>query len=146
MICLFLMCRLFHFKINPYFADHPFLKHKVQIITPVGPPPSKYNLTSAVPDQIPGEGWLTYKEFFIKSILIGVIYFCLIIIYRASRDFLYWIDNPKRRARKPSTNRKCAEKLIRLLNLLVTPSNGSQNSTTTGVTDTRSTPLRVVCE
>lgn len=148
MICLFPMCRLLHCQINPNFADHPFIKHKIPCSTPctaIGSS-SKYNLTVKVPDEIPGEGWLTYKEFLVKSFLIGIIYVCLIVIYRFSRDFLYWIDSPRRRVRKFSTSRRCAEKLMGILNLLVTPanlaeyerpSNEMQISNATGVPDTQ---------
>lgn len=151
MICLFLMYRLFDFQINPHFADHPFLKHKVQS-TAVCPLPSKskYNLNVNVPDEIPGEGWLTLKEFIVKSFLVGVIYVCLIVIFRFSRDFLYWIDSPRRRVRKLSTSRRCAEKLMRILNLLVAPANlaeyerpsdETQISIATGVPDTQSSVI-----
>lgn len=149
MICLIPMWQ-FHFKVNPLFADHPYMKHKVQSTTPcmsVGN--LKYNLTSAVPNEIPGEGWLTFKEFLVKSFLVGIIYFCLILIYRFSRDFLYWIDSPRRRVPKTNANRRCAEKLMGILNLLITPSNIAQHerpqneaqfSTAAEVPDTQSIP------
>lgn len=120
MICLVPMCP-FRIRINPDFADHPYIKHKVQSTTQcitVCAPPSQHNLTSAVPDKIPSEGWPTFDEFFIKSVLIGIIYFCLIVIYKYSRDFLYWIDSPGRQVQKSYPSRRCANKLIRILNFV----------------------------
>lgn len=120
MICLVPMCR-FRIRFNPDFTDHPYIKHRVQSTTQcisVGAPTSKYNLTAAVRDEIPREGWPTFEEFFIKSVLIGIIYFCLIVIYQYSRDFLHWIDSPGRQVQKPYPSRKCTNKLIRILNFV----------------------------
>lgn len=125
MICSFLMSRLFHFNINPCLVDHPFLKHKVHNSSPalVCTLASKKNVSLEVPDAIPSEGWLTFKEFLVKAFLIGLIYICLILIYKFSRDFLFWSDNPRRKVRKTIESHRCAERLIHVLNLIVTPSN-----------------------
>lgn len=139
------MCR-FHIKVNPNYIDHPYMKHKIQSLTqcmPVCPPTTKlkYNITAAVPDEIPSKDWLTFNEFIVKSLLVGIIYFCLLIIIKFSRDFLYWKDSPRRQVKKPDASREYAETLIRVLNFMVSSSNitkyeKSQPSSTMACTQT----------
>lgn len=157
------MCRL-RMRINPSFADHPYMKHKVQSTTQcvevcevcASTTKLKQNFTVDVPDEIPSEDWLTFNEFIVKCLLIGVIYLCLIIIVKFSRNFMYWSESPRRQVKTPNNTQRYSEKLVRVLNFMLSPSsallefeippNEAQLAATSEVPSTQTTTSRIVTD